>query len=55
MKLLKQLLVVFLYYEALPEGFAFQVNKILKRSDLGKLIEMVYYQFGKDATVHVFR
>ena len=27
------------------------INKILKRSDLGKLIEMVYYQFGKDATV----
>lgn len=41
-----------LVYEALPEGFSFHViNKILKRSDLGKLIETVYYQFGKDATV----
>lgn len=41
-----------LVYEALPEGFDFQViNKILKRNDLGKLIESVYYQFGKDATV----
>lgn len=41
-----------LVYEALPEGAPFQpINKILKRSDLGKLIESVYYQFGKDATV----
>ncbi|HSC24943.1 MAG TPA: DNA-directed RNA polymerase subunit beta' [Candidatus Babeliales bacterium] len=41
-----------LVYESLPEGFAFHlINKILKRSDLGKLVEQVYYQFGKDATV----
>jgi len=41
-----------LFYEALPQGSDFQwINKVLKRSDLDKLIERVYYQFGKDATV----
>ena len=41
-----------LLYESLPTGADFQwINKILKRSDLDKLIEKVYYQFGKDATV----
>src|SRR5439155_2003849 len=33
-------------------GTDFQwINKILKRSDLDKLIERIYYQFGKEATV----
>src|SRR5579872_1642768 len=41
-----------LFYEALPEGTPFEwINKVLKRSDLDKLIEKIYYQFGQDATV----
>src|SRR5690606_35376264 len=41
-----------LFYEALPQGTEFQwINKVLKRSDLDKLIEKIYYQFGKEATV----
>lgn len=41
-----------LFFEALPEGTDFQwINKVLKRSDLDKLIEKIYYQFGKEATV----
>jgi DNA-directed RNA polymerase subunit beta' len=41
-----------LFFEALPEGADFQwINKVLKRSDLDKLIEKIYYQFGKEATV----
>ena len=52
MKLLKQLLVVLFYYEALPEGSDFDwVNKIMKKSDLAKLVERVYYRFGSEATV----
>ena len=35
MKLLKQLLVVLLLYEALPEGSDFHwVNKVIEKSDL---------------------
>ncbi len=41
-----------LFYEALPEGTPFEwINKVLKRSDVDKLIEKIYYQFGKEATV----
>ncbi len=41
-----------LFYEALPKETSFDwINKVLKRSDLDKLIEKIYYQFGKEATV----
>ena len=40
-------------FEALPAGADFNwVNKIMKRSDLTKLIEKVYYRFGNEATVN---
>ncbi len=52
MKLLKQQLDVCWCMNLSLKDFTFQpINKILKRSDLGKLIELIYYQFGKDATV----
>jgi DNA-directed RNA polymerase subunit beta' len=39
-------------YEALPKGSEFGwVNKVLKKNDLTKLIERIYYGFGKEATV----
>lgn len=41
-----------LLYEALPAGADFDwINKVLKKSDLAKLVERVYYQFGAQATV----
>ena len=41
-----------IFFEALPQGSEFHwINKVLKRSDLDKLIERIYYQFGKEATV----
>ena len=34
-------------FEALPEGSDFHwVNKIMKKSDLTKLVEKIYYRFG---------
>ncbi len=39
-------------YEALPEGSDFYwINKVLKKSDLGKLVEKVYYRFGATLAV----
>ena len=39
-------------FEALPEGSDFHwINKVMKRSDLAKLVERIYYRFGRDATV----
>jgi DNA-directed RNA polymerase subunit beta' len=39
-------------YESLPKGSEFSwVNKVLKKNDLTKLIERVYYTFGNEATV----
>ena len=41
-----------LLFEALPEGSEFHwINKIMKRSDVTKLIEKIYYRFGSAATV----
>lgn len=41
-----------LFYEALPQGSDFNwVNKIMKRSDMTRLVERVYYRFGQEATV----
>jgi DNA-directed RNA polymerase subunit beta' len=41
-----------LIYDALPEGVPFSwVNKVLKKSALGKLVEKIYYRFGSEATV----
>lgn len=41
-----------LIFEALPAGANFNwVNKIIKKSDLVKLVEHVYYQFGSFAAV----
>jgi len=41
-----------LLYEALPKGSNFDwVNKVLKKNDLRKLVERIYYQFGSAATV----
>ena len=43
-----------LLYEALPEGSEFYwVNKIMKKADLAKLVEKVYYRFGSESAVHV--
>jgi len=40
-------------YEALPAGSDFYwVNKIMKKSDLAKLVEKVYYRFGSESAVH---
>lgn len=39
-------------WDALPEGTSFEwVNKTLAKSDLTRLIERIYYQFGTDATI----
>lgn len=39
-------------FEALPDKSEFHwVNKVLKKSDLTKLIEKIYYRFGSDETV----
>ncbi len=39
-------------YEALPSGSDFYwVNKIMKKSDLAKLVEKVYYRFGSESAV----
>jgi DNA-directed RNA polymerase subunit beta' len=39
-------------YEALPEGSSFAwVNKVMRKSDLVKLVENIYYRFGSPATV----
>jgi DNA-directed RNA polymerase subunit beta' len=39
-------------YESLPKDSEFNwVNKVLKKNDLTKLIERVYYTFGNEATV----
>ncbi len=41
-----------LLFNALPEGSNFEwVNKILNKSDLTKLVETIYYEFGSDKTV----
>ncbi len=41
-----------LLFEALPPQAEFQwINKVLKSSDLAKLIERIYYRFGADVTV----
>ncbi len=38
-------------FDALPKGSRFEwVNKVLARRDLQKIIELIYYQFGKKAT-----
>lgn len=38
-------------YDSLPQGSEFHwINKILKKSDLTKLVEKVYYRFGQEAT-----
>jgi len=39
-------------FQALPKGSEFHwVNKIMKKSDLTKLVEKVYYRFGREETV----
>jgi len=39
-------------FDALPEGSDFAwVNKVMKRADLKKLVETVYFKFGNDVTV----
>lgn len=41
-----------LLFEALPQGSDFSwINKIMKRSDLTKLIEKIYYRFGTKETI----
>jgi DNA-directed RNA polymerase subunit beta' len=41
-----------LLFEALPDGIEFHlVNKVVKKSDLTKLVERIYYNFGADASV----
>jgi DNA-directed RNA polymerase subunit beta' len=41
-----------LLFDALPEGSDFNwVNKVMKKGDLTKLVEKVYYRFGSEATV----
>ncbi len=41
-----------LLYEAIPEGASFSwVNKVMRKADLAKLVENVYYRFGSAATV----
>jgi len=41
-----------LFFEVLPEGAEFfWINKIMKSSDLEKLIERIYYHFGDKITV----
>ena len=39
-------------YRALPEGSDFElVNRVIKKSDVARLIEKVYYKFGREKTV----
>lgn len=41
-----------LLFEALPAGSKLEwVNKVMKKSDLTRLVEKVYYQFGSEQTV----
>jgi len=41
-----------LLFEALPQGSEFHwINKVLKKSDLAKLVEKIYYRFGSKLTV----
>lgn len=41
-----------LLFDALPAGSDFHwINKVLKKSDLVKLVERVYYKFGNDKTI----
>lgn len=41
-----------LMFEALPTGSKLEwVNKVMKKSDLTRLVEKVYYQFGSEQTV----
>ncbi|KKT24145.1 MAG: DNA-directed RNA polymerase subunit beta' [candidate division TM6 bacterium GW2011_GWF2_43_87] len=41
-----------LFFESLPVGSEFDwVNKVVAKKDLQKLIELIYYRFGSDATV----
>ncbi|HEV2917045.1 MAG TPA: DNA-directed RNA polymerase subunit beta' [Candidatus Babeliales bacterium] len=41
-----------LLFNALPEGSDFAwINKILKKNDLARLVETIYYQFGEEKTV----
>ncbi len=41
-----------LLYDALPLGADFNwVNKVMKKSDLVKLVEKIYYRFGNELTV----
>jgi DNA-directed RNA polymerase subunit beta' len=41
-----------LLFDALPEGSDFAwINKVMKSSDLGKLVERIYYRFGSVPTV----
>jgi DNA-directed RNA polymerase subunit beta' len=38
-------------FESLPKGSEFHwINKILKKSDLAKMVEKIYYRFGQEAT-----
>ncbi|MGB8468275.1 MAG: DNA-directed RNA polymerase subunit beta' [Candidatus Babeliales bacterium] len=40
------------FYDALPKGSDISwVNKVMKRSDMTKLVEKVYYRFGNEAAV----
>lgn len=41
-----------LLFESLPAGSDFEwVNKVVAKSDVAKLVERVYYQFGSEATI----
>lgn len=41
-------------YEALPAGSDIEwVNRIVKKSDVSKMIDRVYYKFGREQTVHM--
>jgi len=41
-----------LLFEALPDGSDFKwVNRVMRRSDLAKLVENIYYRFGAKSTV----
>jgi len=43
-----------LLYKALPEGSQFEwVNRVLKKSDVARLIERVYHHFGQEKTVEM--
>lgn len=41
-----------LLFEALPDGCSFDlINKVMKKNDLTKLVEQIYYSFGDEKTV----